>query len=95
MNELGASLGSAYQDQSVSTLFVGPGDGEYAAFQPGSASAMGYDDLKVIECARFLTSIADGTSHGATLQDAVRSAVTLDAMSESAATRRWVSVPTS
>ena len=34
------SSGTAYQDQPVRTVFVGPGDGEYAAFQPGAANAM-------------------------------------------------------
>ena len=48
---------------------------------------MGYDDLKVIEAYNFLRSIAEGTPYGATLDDAVRSAVALDAMAESAASR--------
>ena len=92
MNELGTSLGSAYQDQSVVTRYVTPEDGEYAAFQPGSASSMSFDDLKVIECARFLTSIEQGRPIGASLADAVRSAVTLDALVESSASGGWVGV---
>ena len=92
MNEIGLSLGTAYQDQSVVTKFVGPGDGDYAAFQPGSASSMSYDDLKVIECARFLRSIAEGKPYGATISDAVRSAVTLDAMVASVERGGWVSL---
>jgi predicted dehydrogenase len=90
MNELGVSRGTAYQDQPVTTVHAGPGHGEYAAFQPGAGIAMGYDDLKVIEGMRFLRSIADGAPHGATLADAVRSAVALDAMARSAQTRDWV-----
>ena len=91
MNELGVSLGAAYQDQAVSTVFVGPAHGFYGAFQPGAATSMGYDDLKVIEVYQFLRSIVDGTPHGATLDDAVRSAETLDAMARSAAAGRWES----
>lgn len=91
MGELGVSRGDAYQDQPVSTVYVGPGHGEYAAFQPGSANSMGYDDLKVIEAYRFLRSIAEGTPHGATLDDAVRSAAALDAMARSAERGTWVS----
>ncbi|MFM9591171.1 Gfo/Idh/MocA family protein [Streptomyces scabiei] len=90
MGELGVSSGDAYQDQSVHTLFVGPGHGAYGAFQPGSANAMGYDDLKVVEAHNFLRSIADGTPHGTTLADAVHSATALDAMSRSAASGAWV-----
>ena len=92
MGELGVGTGTTYQDQPVSTLYVGPGHGEYAAFQPGSATSMGYDDLKVIEAFNFLRSIAEGTPYGSTLDDAVRSATALDAMAESAATGNWVSL---
>ncbi|MEU9409536.1 Gfo/Idh/MocA family oxidoreductase [Streptomyces sp. NPDC048281] len=92
MGELGVSLGSSYQDQPVSTVFVGPGHGEYGAFQPGAANAMGYDDLKVIEARNFLRSVAEGTAHGPTLQDAVHSATALDAMSRSAAQGTWVAL---
>jgi predicted dehydrogenase len=92
MNELGVSRGTTYQDQPVSTVYVGPGDGEFGAFQPGAANAMGYDDLKVIEAYRFLRSVAEGTPHGATLSDAVRGAAVLDAMVRSARSRAWVDV---
>ncbi|MFF6875886.1 MULTISPECIES: Gfo/Idh/MocA family oxidoreductase [unclassified Streptomyces] len=92
MNELGVSRGTTYQDQSVTTVYVGPGDGEFAAFQPGAANAMGYDDLKVIEAYRFLTSVAEGTAHGATLTDAVHSAAALDAMARSARSGTWAQV---
>lgn len=92
MGELGISRGTSYQDQPVSTLHVGPAQGEYGAFQPGAATSMGYDDLKVIEAYRFLRSIAEGTAHGATLADAVHSAAVLDAMSRSAESGSWVDV---
>jgi predicted dehydrogenase len=91
LNELGVCRGEGYQDQPVSTVYVGPGDGEFGAFQPGAANAMGYDDLKVIEAYRFLRSIAEGVPHGATLTDAVRSAAVLDAMARSAESGAWVS----
>src|SRR3954451_12915511 len=92
MNELRVGTGEAYQDQAVSTIYVGPAHGDFAAFQPGAAIAMGYDDLKVIEAHNFLRSIADGTPHGTTLRDAVRSGAALDAMARSAETGAWVEV---
>ncbi|MFI1920581.1 Gfo/Idh/MocA family protein [Streptomyces sp. NPDC020377] len=92
MNELGVSRGTTYQDQPVSTVYVGPGDGEFGAFQPGAANAMGYDDLKVVEAYRFLRSIAEGTPYGATLADAVHSATVLEAMTRSAESGSWVDV---
>ncbi|MDO0924732.1 Gfo/Idh/MocA family oxidoreductase [Streptomyces sp. TG1A-8] len=93
MNELAVGRGTAYRDQPVSTVYVGPDDGEFAAFQPGPANAMGYDDLKVVEAYRFLRSIAEGTPYGATLADAVHSAAVLDAMAASARSRGWVDLP--
>ncbi|MER7640531.1 Gfo/Idh/MocA family oxidoreductase [Streptomyces sp. NPDC126522] len=91
MNELAVSRGTSYQDQPVTTVYVGPGDGEFGAFQPGAANAMGYDDLKVIEAYRFLRSVAEGVPYGATLTDAVRSAAVVDAMIRSVETGTWVS----
>ena len=92
MGEFGVSTGTAYQDQPVSTVFAGPGHDGYAAFQPAAATSMGYDDLKVIEAYNFLRSVAEGTAHGATLDDAVRSATALDAMLSSAGSGQWVSL---
>jgi predicted dehydrogenase len=92
MGELGVSTGTAYQDQPVRTVFVGPGHGEYSAFQPGGATAMSYDDLKVIEAYNFLRSVTEGGARGATLDDAVRSADALEAMSASAERGTWVSL---
>ncbi|MEV8599197.1 Gfo/Idh/MocA family oxidoreductase [Streptomyces griseoviridis] len=92
MNELAISVGTDYQDQPVSTVYVGPADGEFGAFQPGAANAMGYDDLKVIEAYRFLRSIAEKRTVGASLPDAVRSAAVVDAMIRSAAAGAWVTV---
>ncbi len=93
MGELQVGYGDAYQDQPMSTLFVGPQHGYFGAFQPGAATAMGYDDLKIIEAFEFLRSIAEGSPHGSTLADAVRSARALDAMVESAASGGWVRLP--
>jgi predicted dehydrogenase len=92
MGELVVSTGADYLDQATSTVFVGPGQGDLAAFQPAAGIAMSYDDLKVIEAARFLQSISDGVPAGATIADAVASAIILDAIIESAHTGRWVKV---
>jgi predicted dehydrogenase len=90
MGELGIAGGPDIQDEPVRTVFVGPRDGDYAAFQPGAGTAMSYDDLKVIEAYRFLRSVETGTPHGATLTDAIASAEALDAATRSAATGAWI-----
>lgn len=92
MGELRTCLDQDHQDAAWSTRFVTPGSGELAAFQPGSGITMGYDDLKVIEALRFVTSIADQKPHGATLADAVAAAEVVAAMQESARERRWVTL---
>jgi predicted dehydrogenase len=92
MGELRVSTGDGYQDVALATEHVGPGVGEFAAFQPGAGIAMGYDDLKVIEAAGFLRSIADGAARGATAEDAVHAARAVAAMDESFRTGGWVSL---
>ncbi|RBY83624.1 gfo/Idh/MocA family oxidoreductase [Geodermatophilus sp. TF02-6] len=93
LGELAVSRGPAAQDQPVSTVLVGPGAGEYAAFQPGAGNAMGFDDLKVVEARDVLESIRQGRPLGAGLADAVRAADVLDALVASAARGGRVDVP--
>jgi predicted dehydrogenase len=90
IGELRVGAGSVYQDQPVTTRHVGPGDGEYAAFQPGAAMAMGYDELKVVEAQRFLQSVQAGKPVGATIWDAVAAAQVIEAITESARAGSWV-----
>ncbi len=92
MGELQVGIGGSYQDQNVATVFVGPGHGDFGSFQPGGSNPMSYDDLKVIELRNFLTSIETGRPVGATVADAVRSAVTLDAIVASVESGSWVTL---
>ncbi len=88
--ELQVSSGDLYAGQPTSTVFSEPGDGEYAAFQPGAGIAMGYDDTKVVEARSFLSAISGDAAQLATLDDAVASASVLDAMVTSHETGKWV-----
>ena len=71
--ELQVSSGDQYAGQPTSTVFSEPGDGEYAAFQPGAGIAMGYDDTKVVEARNFVRAISGEAAELATLDDAVAS----------------------
>jgi predicted dehydrogenase len=73
-------------------VHVGPSHGEYASFQPEAATAMSYDDLKVIEASHFFRSIAEGRACGAMLEDAVQAAAVLDAITRSAREGSWAKV---
>lgn len=90
--ELQVSSGSQYSGQPTSTVFSEPGDGEYAAFQPGAGIAMGYDDTKVVEARSFVRAIAGEDVELATLDDAVASARALDAMVASHHNGEWVTL---
>jgi hypothetical protein len=90
MGELRVCLGQDYQDAGWETRLVRPGDGDLAAFQPGSGIAMSYDDLKVVECHALARSIVSGEQVGATIDDAVRASELVDAMVTSFEERRWV-----
>ena len=89
MNELQLSIGRTGPNQGYTTILSNQSQGDYAHFQPGPGNAMGYDDLKVIEAAGFLRSIASGEHQGAGLDDAVRAATVAEALSDSAASGRW------
>lgn len=90
MGELQVSAGGDIQDQPTATLQVRPGDGAYGAFQPGAAVGLGFDDLKVIEAAGFVQSVATGLTVGPALEDAVRSAKVIAALEESARNPQWI-----
>lgn len=94
MNELRVCIGRSGPAHGYATVRAGPGHGEYAAFQPGPAIAMGYDDLKVIEAALLLRSIAAGREFGPNIQDGLSTARVLDAMFRSAENGRWEPVDT-
>jgi predicted dehydrogenase len=92
MGELRECLDQDYQAASWSTHFIGPADGEAAAFQPDTAIPLSYDDLKVVEAKRLLTSVATGKAEGATITDMVRTARLVDATLRSTADKRWIAL---
>ncbi|GAA3398004.1 Gfo/Idh/MocA family oxidoreductase [Cryptosporangium minutisporangium] len=92
MGELRTCLDQDYQDASWSTVLVGRDAGELARFQPAPGIPLGYDDLKVIEAYRLASSIVGVVSTGATIDDALTAARTVEAMALSIAERRWVTL---
>jgi predicted dehydrogenase len=92
MGELRLAQGPDYQDEPTAVHHVGPGSGDFARFQPGAGIAMSYDDLKVIEAARFVQSISSAAPHGASVEDAVHSAAVLHALAESVSRGSWVAL---
>lgn len=89
MNELQACIRPTGPDRGYTTLFAAPGYGDYLRFQPGPAIAMSYDDLKVVEAERFLSSIATGQQFGASVLSALSTAEVLAAVERAAASSSW------
>lgn len=74
------------------TIMASPGFGDFAQFQPGAGTSMGFDDLKTIEAALFLRSIATGTQLAPSAVDGWAAAEVAEAALSSASTGRWVPV---
>lgn len=75
------------------TIMAGPGYGDFARFQPGPGTSMGFDDLKTIEASLFLRSIAEGRQLAPSAADGWATAEVADAALLSARTGAWVDVP--
>lgn len=75
------------------TVLAGPGHGEFARFQPGAGTSMGFDDLKTIEAALFLRSVLTGEQHAPSAADGWAAAAVGEAVVASAADGRWHPVP--
>jgi predicted dehydrogenase len=92
MNELERfTLAEDGQDEGYMTVAAGPQHPGFADFQPGAGVAMGYDDLRVIEAARFLKAVADREQRGPGLDDMLAAARVLRAIERSAASGAWES----
>lgn len=89
MNELHVAEGAS----GYRTMMVQPGFGEFARFQPGAGTSMGFDDLKTIEAALFLRSVLENRQFAPSAADAWSAAEIVEASLRSAASGRWSEVP--
>ena len=89
MNELELCRLDASGDGGYKTVYAAPGMGDFGLFQPGAGIPMGYDDLKVSEAERFLSSIADGEQRPAGVREIVSTMRVVEAMDRSCASGRW------
>jgi predicted dehydrogenase len=71
---------------------AGPGDGEYAAFQPGRGLPMGFDDLKTIEAALFVKSVLTREQVAPSVADCYSAAQITAAAKKSIETGTWQKV---
>ena len=92
LNELELHLPVETGDAGYSRVVMGPQHPEFVRFQPGPGVGMGYDDLKVIEAARFLQSVADGEQREPGVREMLAAARVIDAMERSSRTLAWEDV---
>ncbi|AMM20278.1 myo-inositol 2-dehydrogenase [Frondihabitans sp. PAMC 28766] len=89
MNELQVALGIDGDVHGYTTVLAGPGDGDYAHFQPGPGISMSFDDLKTIEAYQFLTSVVTGEQVAPSVADALAAARVVEAAEASAGDGAW------
>jgi predicted dehydrogenase len=92
LNELELYRFDETGDRGYRTVFAAPGMGDFDKFQPGAGISMGYDDLKVTEAYKFLTSIADGRQREPGIREIVSAMRVVAAMDRSCDSGRWEAV---
>jgi predicted dehydrogenase len=89
LNELEVCLGRNDENHGYTTVMAGPEHGEFARFQPGAGTSMGFDDLKTLEAGLFLESVASGKQLAPSAADGWSAACLADAAEQSAADGAW------
>ena len=74
------------------TVMAQPGFGDFARFQPGAGTSMGFDDLKTIEAQLFLRSVVEGRQLAPSAADAWSAAEIVEAAVRSDRARAWEAV---
>ncbi|MCI1747949.1 MAG: Gfo/Idh/MocA family oxidoreductase [Acidipropionibacterium sp.] len=62
---------------------------DFSRFQPGAGTSMGFDDMKVIEAAKFISGVLDQTQYGPSAADGWSAAEIDDAVVASASDHAW------
>ncbi|QRZ61478.1 Gfo/Idh/MocA family protein [Rothia sp. ZJ932] len=89
MNELQLALRQQGTALGYTTIYAGPDFGDFSRFQPGAGTAMGYDDLKVIEAYKFLKAYLGKENVHADISDALLANRVVSAAEKSVETRAW------
>lgn len=92
MNELSVFLPLESGDRGYARVLMGPQHEPFAHFQPGPGLPMGFDDLKVVEAALFLDSMATGEQREPGVREALAAAKVIAAMERSSASGAWETV---
>jgi predicted dehydrogenase len=89
MNELEVAIGRDQTHAGYTRVLAHAEFGDFAAFHPGAGNGMGYDDLKIIEAKKFLSSFIGNAGGNSNINDALASARVTDAAEKSVDTGSW------
>jgi predicted dehydrogenase len=92
LNELELYRFDETGDRGYRTLYAARGMGDFDRFQPGAGISMGYDDLKVTEAYKFLTSIAEDRQREPGMREIVSAMRVVEAMDRSCDSEGWEAV---
>lgn len=92
MNEIDIAIGRSGDHLGYQRVMANPHMGDFGNFLPGAGTSMGYDDLKVVECRKFLEAYAGGVAKNSNIHDAVAAARVVSAIEESADSGAWVAI---
>lgn len=89
MNELEVCCGFENEFQGYTRVMAGPDFPSFSLFQPGAGVSMGFDDLKTVEAAQFVRSVATGRQLAPSAADGWAAAEVDEAAVVSAADGCW------
>ena len=92
MNEIDIAIGRSGDHLGYQRVMANPHMGDFGNFLPGAGTSMGYDDLKVVECRKFLEAYVGGDAKNSNIHDAVSAARVVSAIEESADSGVWVAI---
>jgi predicted dehydrogenase len=93
MNEIQVQYRSAEAaSEGYTTVISSPAHPFHGNFNPAPGTGLGYDDLKVIECAEFLKAVVNTSSTEASLKEALAVANVQQAILDSWQTQSWQDV---
>jgi predicted dehydrogenase len=92
LNELELYRTDSTGDRGYRNVYAAPSMGDFDRFQPGAGISMGYDDLKVTEAYKFLTSIAEDRQREPGMREIVAAMRVVDAMDRSCDSGSWEAV---
>jgi predicted dehydrogenase len=92
MNEIDIAIGRKGDHLGYQRVMANPNMGDFGNFLPGAGTSMGYDDLKVIECRKFLEAYFGGPAKNSNIHDAVAAARVVSAIEDSADSGAWIKI---